>query len=100
MRKRSGKPGRFCTRNPDLQFLECSRDHVGVSLRNDVVVPSEVRSGVGQPGKLLRSKSMTIIRVLTIVAGVLAGSLGAQAAQRSEERRVGKECRSRWTPYQ
>src|SRR5690242_21063036 len=24
---------------------------------------------------------------------------GAQAFQRSEERRVGKECRSRWSPY-
>src|SRR2546422_9000083 len=25
--------------------------------------------------------------------------LGPRAAQRSEERRVGKECRSRWSPY-
>src|SRR5687768_18615765 len=25
---------------------------------------------------------------------------GSQAARRSEERRVGKECRSRWSPYQ
>ena len=24
---------------------------------------------------------------------------GAKATQRSEERRVGKECRSRWSPY-
>ena len=24
---------------------------------------------------------------------------GGQKAQRSEERRVGKECRSRWSPY-
>ena len=29
----------------------------------------------------------------------LAGILGA-AQERSEERRVGKECRSRWSPYQ
>ena len=29
-----------------------------------------------------------------------AEELGAQAAHtRSEERRVGKECRSRWSPY-
>src|SRR5256885_3053039 len=28
-----------------------------------------------------------------------AGALGAMPAQRSEERRVGKECRSRWSPY-
>src|SRR5574340_1189462 len=27
------------------------------------------------------------------------GSLGTSARFRSEERRVGKECRSRWSPY-
>src|SRR3712207_5578909 len=35
-------------------------------------------------------------------AGVLAGGSGAfaeMALARSEERRVGKECRSRWSPY-
>src|SRR3712207_2483420 len=26
-------------------------------------------------------------------------SIGTQYAERSEERRVGKECRSRWSPY-
>src|SRR2546430_3567258 len=32
---------------------------------------------------------------------LFAGSLesGQRAASRSEERRVGKECRSRWSPY-
>ena len=25
--------------------------------------------------------------------------IGTKAVQRSEERRVGKECRSRWSPY-
>ena len=28
-----------------------------------------------------------------------AGTPGAPATTRSEERRVGKECRSRWSPY-
>ena len=32
------------------------------------------------------------------VEGVRMGSLAGQS-QRSEERRVGKECRSRWSPY-
>ena len=27
------------------------------------------------------------------------GTIGRGAAPRSEERRVGKECRSRWSPY-
>ena len=30
---------------------------------------------------------------------VLADRVGLQLAERSEERRVGKECRSRWSPY-
>src|SRR5687767_15305752 len=29
-----------------------------------------------------------------------AADLGAGLLERSEERRVGKECRSRWSPYQ
>src|SRR2546421_12740049 len=29
----------------------------------------------------------------------LAAALAAMVQQRSEERRVGKECRSRWSPY-
>ena len=34
------------------------------------------------------------------LAGLLgAGAVQAVAARRSEERRVGKECRSRWSPY-
>ena len=28
-----------------------------------------------------------------------ADSINVQALNRSEERRVGKECRSRWSPY-
>ena len=36
-------------------------------------------------------------RVITAV--VLLALLAAVVWQRSEERRVGKECRSRWSPY-
>ena len=35
----------------------------------------------------------------TVYAGDLSGEALAVAMQRSEERRVGKECRSRWSPY-
>ena len=35
-----------------------------------------------------------------LVARVAHDAVGADAlAERSEERRVGKECRSRWSPY-
>src|ERR1039457_540496 len=32
-------------------------------------------------------------------SGAIAGVMGAYLVKRSEERRVGKECRSRWSPY-
>ena len=49
-------------------------------------------------GQLLIDKTrLTPARILTsyVVAGVILGAVGV----RSEERRVGKECRSRWSPY-
>ena len=33
------------------------------------------------------------------VISVLDGERAVYSAKRSEERRVGKECRSRWSPY-
>ena len=42
------------------------------------------------------------IEVANVVASVMkrwAMELGATHYTRSEERRVGKECRSRWSPY-
>src|SRR2546430_9825464 len=36
---------------------------------------------------------------LSLAAGPRFNALAKQAAARSEERRVGKECRSRWSPY-
>src|SRR2546422_10512860 len=35
----------------------------------------------------------------SIVAAAAGAFSGLEEAQRSEERRVGKECRSRWSPY-
>src|SRR2546426_11179836 len=35
----------------------------------------------------------------TATFGIFGTLAGGAAAQRSEERRVGKECRSRWSPY-
>ena len=58
-----------------------------------------------------RLQPTSVTDLLTRVPGVQVaptggrGSLpgifirGTKAAQRSEERRVGKECRSRWSPY-
>src|SRR5712691_4864010 len=40
---------------------------------------------------------VTALKVLFIAGSFF--SQGDHASQRSEERRVGKECRSRWSPY-
>ena len=36
---------------------------------------------------------------LVVGAGLYGSVFAHEAATRSEERRVGKECRSRWSPY-
>src|SRR5258708_26311988 len=40
-----------------------------------------------------------VVMVLAAVVTLVAGLYPWNAPQRSEERRVGKECRSRWSPY-
>src|SRR5256885_10380749 len=49
-------------------------------------------------GRVLASIRPLIVGV-AVVAGAVALFAQAVAAARSEERRVGKECRSRWSPY-
>src|SRR3712207_9035248 len=41
----------------------------------------------------------TYSRRLSVIIGVFLWGLGLAVEGRSEERRVGKECRSRWSPY-
>ena len=45
-----------------------------------------------------RLKSLALERRIAGVDGILV-DLGISSHHRSEERRVGKECRSRWSPY-
>src|SRR5256885_14576035 len=45
---------------------------------------------------------LDFVRLHGLVVGVgpcVLGGVGQWQADRSEERRVGKECRSRWSPY-
>src|SRR5256885_2774761 len=46
-------------------------------------------------GRLLFAEKLAPMRV----AGIVLVSIGVAIVGRSEERRVGKECRSRWSPY-
>src|SRR5207244_10169367 len=51
-------------------------------------------------GKSLQAVAQEIIAFVFCFFGALADALaGRHDEKRSEERRVGKECRSRWMPY-
>src|ERR1043166_2142659 len=69
---------------------------------NEVVVHGVGLQGLRASGSELDcANSGTTMRLL---AGILAGqdfvsTLTGDESLRSEERRVGKECRSRWSPY-
>src|ERR1039457_3506988 len=42
---------------------------------------------------------VVVVAVILWVLGLFVGGWGQVGSIRSEERRVGKECRSRWSPY-
>ena len=53
------------------------------------------RSLTDWPGKTVEAETYTVT-----LNGAGTGATGTgEYAERSEERRVGKECRSRWSPY-
>ena len=45
------------------------------------------------------SKDHALISTNALINAELVGAYGHGLSRRSEERRVGKECRSRWSPY-
>ena len=48
---------------------------------------------------LLQAKGLHVVAVQNPLTSLGGGNVVSQRAIRSEERRVGKECRSRWSPY-
>src|SRR2546430_10107334 len=48
-------------------------------------------------GDLMHRRALIVLTL--VVPSVLAGQSPPTPELRSEERRVGKECRSRWSPY-
>ena len=72
----------------------------------EFVIPAGTGGGADQMGRLLQGiviKYKLMKEPLIVVnksggAGA-EGFLAVKEAKRSEERRVGKECRSRWSPY-
>src|SRR3989441_11285892 len=49
--------------------------------------------------KMAREAARSVLPNATEVKIVVSGNARAWRTMRSEERRVGKECRSRWSPY-
>src|SRR3712207_6418183 len=60
-------------------------------------VPGRVGTVVG--GESLINDGTGLVAFRVAVVAVVTGTFSVWEASRSEERRVGKECRSRWSPY-
>src|ERR1035438_10921313 len=45
-----------------------------------------------------RASNRVRVKIYTARPGIVIGRKGQEVENRSEERRVGKECRSRWSP--
>src|SRR2546430_7834359 len=74
----------------------CSSD-LDVQLRR-VAVTVGVRDHVDQ-GTETQNRHTVLVQAVHQSLQALAGGAESHGSIRSEERRVGKECRSRWSPY-
>ena len=78
--------------------LECAVLYVDDGSDDDSwSIIQSLMAGGAATGALKLSRNFGKEAALT--AGLDAVVAGAAVAERSEERRVGKECRSRWSPY-
>ena len=79
-----------------MELFDRQKDAVGQGERT-ILVHVELTS-INQPANvdefklLAESSGLNILKTITVKRSFTK-------AQRSEERRVGKECRSRWSPY-
>ena len=67
-----------------------------IQLRKDLVGNrTKIRKGKAFGGK----RSINLQNIDDVVLPNISSTQLIQSRDRSEERRVGKECRSRWSPY-
>src|SRR5260221_2072887 len=89
---------------PDtVTTAECCREFRGPVAETERIVPMDVLRGFALLGILvmnIQSFAMVLAAYDNPTAyGALNGANFVVWLLRSEERRVGKECRSRWSPY-
>src|SRR5688572_6241784 len=91
-----------------LWAAEISQMELGVRPLTEDVSAEVCVVGAGIAGLMIAERLASSGRSVIVLdqSGVLAGETGRTTAHltsvldsRSEERRVGKECRSRWSPY-
>src|ERR1039457_1130704 len=101
-------PGKFAPLLPEFQSLAVQdathftvKVNVGVSyIKGAADVKMELAEADRPRRAQYKGQGAVAGGNVTMVAGFdLAPRLAPSVASRSEERRVGKECRSRWSPY-
>ena len=71
----------------------------GVTVAKEIELKDPYENMGAQLVKEVASKTADVAGDGTTTATVLAQAIFTEGLKRSEERRVGKECRSRWSPY-
>src|SRR5256885_15217903 len=56
-------------------------------------------SSISSPAKSVLLSLFTAVAAIVVIVFSMRSPVRNRLLQRSEERRVGKECRSRWSPY-
>ena len=72
------------------------RKDLGITEENERVISNVVMMGMGEP---LQNLDAVIPSLKLMLDDNAYGLSRRRVTVRSEERRVGKECRSRWSPY-
>src|SRR2546429_9797555 len=76
------------------RHTRCSRDW-----SSDVCSSDLLRKGTSGPSASTLLRSSVAFADCNAASAACRFAVAARTAARSEERRVGKECRSRWSPY-
>ena len=76
--------------------LPSGEDNKGLAAQ---IAEFERRTGIEVKNLSMGAGNMNAQKLMTSIVGGVPPDLVRQDRFRSEERRVGKECRSRWSPY-